>query len=269
MRDRRPQSPGPAGDVIRSSSNQIVRYVRSLQRRSSRQAERAFVVEGVRAVEDALQTGAVPSVVLVREDEEHLLPELSVSKRIIAPDLFAALTDTVHPQGILGVFPFPRIEPRRDGPDLFLVADRIGDPGNLGTLLRSAAAAGVTAFVLLPETVDPYNPKVVRAGMGAHFRVPLWDYTEAATELEIREVQTRVLADLGNCPAYDEFDWVRDVALIVTSETAGPSDLATSLTTDRVTIPMANAVESLNAGIAGSVMLFEAARQRRTQFQRS
>lgn len=269
MSARRPQSPGPAGDVIRSSSNQIVRHVRSLQRRSTRQTERAFVVEGNRAVNDALATGAVPSVLVVREGDEHLLPDGVASFRVVVPGIFTGLTDTQHPQGVLGVFPFPEIDPRREGPDLYLVADRISDPGNLGTLLRSAAAAGVTAVVLLPETVDPYNPKVVRAGMGAHFRVPLWDYSDAAAAQRIRNVQVRVLADLGDQPVYDEFDWVRNVALIVTSETAGPSDLAISLATDRITIPMENAVESLNAGIAGSVMLFEAARQRRALVQRS
>ena len=230
--------------------------------------ERAFVVEGVRAVDDALETGAIASMILIREGEEHLLPGQVPSRRILAPDIFAGLTDTQHPQGILGVFPFPNVEPRRSGPDLYLLADRIGDPGNFGTLLRSAAAAGASAVVTLPETVDPYNPKVVRAGMGAHFRVPLWDYTDLATAERIHEVQVRVLADLGDHPVYDEFDWVRNVALIVTSETAGPSDLAMSLATDRVTIPMDNAIESLNAGIAGSVILFEAARQRRNQAKR-
>jgi TrmH family RNA methyltransferase len=263
MATRRPQSSGPTRDVIRSSSNQIVRYVRSLQRRSTRHEERAFVVEGVRAVLDALDAGAVPSLLIVREGDEHVLPQPAAGFRVVAPDLFATLTDTVHPQGILGIFPFAEREPELRGPALYLIADRIGDPGNLGTLLRSAAAAAATAVVLMPETVDPYNPKVVRAAMGAHFRIPLLDYPETLTAQVIERTQVRVLADLGDHLAYNELDWTNDVAVIVASETAGPSDLARSLTTDRITIPMANAVESLNAGVAGSILLFEAARQRR------
>jgi TrmH family RNA methyltransferase len=168
-------------------------------------------------------------------------------------------------QGILGVFPFPELpehEPERGGAALYLIADRIGDPGNLGTLLRSAAAAGATAVVLMPETVDPYNPKVVRAAMGAHFRIPLLDYSEDVAAQVIEETQVRVMADLGDHQAYDVFDWTQAVAVIVASETAGPSQLARTLTTDTVTIPMANTVESLNAGVAGSILLFEVARQR-------
>jgi RNA methyltransferase, TrmH family len=225
--------------------------------------ERAFIVEGVRAVNDAIGAGAEPSLLLAREGDEHLLPDSIPSSRVVASDLFASLTDTQHPQGILGVFPFPERELVRRGAALYLMADRIGDPGNLGALLRSAAAAGATAVVLMPDTVDPYNPKVVRAAMGAHFRVPLLEYSpEVASQLS-DETDSRVLADLGDFPAYDGFDWTRDVTLIVASETAGPSDLAINLATDRVTIPMVNDVESLNAGIAGSIMLFEAARQRR------
>lgn len=263
MTARRPPSLGSGRDVIRSSSNQTVRYVRSLQRRSTRHTERAFVVEGVRAVNDAIGTGAVPSVIVIREGDEHLLPEPAPWTRVVAADLFETLTDTQHPQGILGVFPFVALEPIRRGAALYLIADRIGDPGNLGTLLRSAAAAGTTAVVLMPETVDPYNPKVVRAAMGAHFRVPLLEYTDELAAQIANEIESRVLADLGDFPAYDEFDLTRDCALIVASETAGPSDRALALATDRFTIPMDNAVESLNAGIAGSILLFEAARQRR------
>lgn len=225
--------------------------------------ERAFIVEGVRAVNDAIEAGAEPSLLLAREGDEHLLPDSMPSSRVVAPDLFANLTDTQHSQGILGVFPFPERELVRRGAALYLMADRIGDPGNLGTLLRSAAAAGATAVVLMPETVDPYNPKVVRAAMGAHFRIPLLEYSLGVASQLSDETDARVLAELGDFPAYDGFDWTRGVTLIVASETAGPSDLAINLATDRVTIPMENHVESLNAGIAGSIMLFEAARQRR------
>lgn len=220
-------------------------------------------MEGVRAVSDAIKSGAEPAVILIREGEERLEPEPALGSRIVAADLYETLTDTQHPQGILGVFPFVAREPIRRGAALYLIADRIGDPGNLGTLLRSAAAAGATAVVLMPETVDPYNPKVVRAAMGAHFRVPILDYSDALVARIVGETEARVLADLGDFPSYDGYDLTRDVALIVASETAGPSDRAVELATHRITIPMDNEIESLNAGIAGSIVLFEAARQRR------
>lgn len=225
-------------------------------------------MEGVRAVLDALETGAEPLLLLVREGDEQDVPASTPPYRVVAPDLFATLTDTVHPQGLLGVFPFQEREPDQGGAALYLVADRISDPGNLGTLLRSAAAAGVSAVVVMPETVDPYNPKVVRAAMGAHFRIPLLHFSHARLTWVADQTHIRVLADLGDYPAYDAFDWSQGVAIVVSSETAGPSDLALSFATDRVTIPMENSIESLNAGVAGSILLFEAARQRRARTTR-
>jgi TrmH family RNA methyltransferase len=255
--------PAPAVEVIRSSGNQLVRYVRSLQRRSTRQAERAFVVEGRRAVFDALEAGARSTWLLLREGEE--LPEIdpAIPVRVIGMDLFDKLGDTVHPQGVLGVFPFPDLPMTPDASPLFLVVDRIRDPGNLGTLLRSAAAVGVSAVYLSAKTVDPFNPKVVRAGMGAHFRVPIRGLDGSSIAELRRTAAQRILADLGAFPAYDQVDWRQPAALIVASEADGPDADARSLSTGSVTIPMPGGMESLNAAVAGSIILFEAMRQRR------
>lgn len=250
-------------DVIRSSSNRLVRFVRSLQRRSVRHAERAFVVEGERAVFDALATNAEPIAIALREGDSYPNLPVATSPRVVAPEIFLDLCDTVRPQGILAVFPFPDIPVPVLSDPLFVVADRISDPGNLGTLLRSAAAAGATAVFLSPDTVDAFNPKVVRAAMGAHFRIPIADLTHDAVDLVHDRTTVRALADLGPYAPPESLDWRQPAALIVASETSGPSETARRLATDFVTIPMAHGVESLNAAVAGSVILFEAARQRR------
>jgi TrmH family RNA methyltransferase len=143
-----------------------------------------------------------------------------------------------------------------------LVVDSVRTPGNLGAILRTAAAAGVDQVLLSPGTVDFYNPKVVRGGAGAHFRLSI-------LPLSWREIETR----LGGCDvwlaaaqgdlAYTEVDWKQPLTLIVGGEARGASPSALSLATGRVTIFMSQSVESLNVAVATGVLLFEIARQRR------
>jgi RNA methyltransferase, TrmH family len=267
FRDR-PKGTERRGEPIRSSANQVLKYVRSLGRRSIRRQERAFVVEGVRAVQDALQAGAVPTHLLLREGDDlrfdlGQVDERQTVVRMVASDLFDDLCETVHPQGVLAVFSTPWLPiPSRRAP-LFLVVDGLRDPGNLGTLLRSAAAAGATALFVAPETVDPYNPKVVRAAMGAHFRLPIRGLDEEAIDLIRESTVLRAIARLGDHPPPDALDWRQPATLIVAGETGRESEPVAELTSAAVAIPMAAGVESLNAAVAGAVILFEAARQRR------
>jgi TrmH family RNA methyltransferase len=226
------------------------------------------VVEGVRAVQDALQTGVVPRLLLVRQGEPESWRDLALSarvhSRVVERRLFDRLSDVQTPQGILAVFPIPNLAPDPDEPaPLALVLDRLRDPGNLGTLLRAAAGAGVNAVYLSPETVDPWNPKVVRAGMGAHFRIPLIPL-EAGMFDELRQrLPHRVVARAGASRPYDAADWTGPTALVIGGETEGISTQLEEWSTEEVGIPLAHDVESLNAAVAGAVILFEAARQRR------
>lgn len=256
-----------APEVIRSPANSIIKYVRSLGRRSTRRRERAFVVEGVRAVLDAVAAGVRPALVLLR-DGVALPGELAdevegPTVRVVEPALFDGLCDTVHPQGVLAVFPLPELLIPTVRAPLYLVVDGVRDPGNLGTLLRAAGAAGATAALLGRGTVDPFNPKVVRAAMGAHFRLPIRELDERHVALIRETADLRAVARVGDHPPHDALDWRQPAALIVVSETGKESGSVEALATKAVSIPMAAGVESLNAAIAGAVILFEAARQRR------
>ncbi|MDQ2654330.1 MAG: RNA methyltransferase [Chloroflexota bacterium] len=263
--------PSPERAVISSSANPAIAYVRSLSRRDTRAAERAFVVEGLRAVRDGLLAGERPRLVLLRQDErsELLLRELDVAPddpvlRRVEPRLFDKLSEVQAPQGVLAVFPWPEIRVPDTQAPLVLVLDRLRDPGNLGTLLRSAAGAGVSAVYLTPESVDPWNAKVVRAGMGAHFRLPLLAFDAAAASL--RQALPLRAATAASAPvAYDAVDWTQPAALIIGGEAEGVSPQLTSWASEAVAIPLVANVESLNAAVAGSILLFEAARQRRLE----
>jgi TrmH family RNA methyltransferase len=254
-----------ANDVIRAAGNPTIAFVRSLHRRDRRHTERAFVVEGRLAIADALATGAVPRLVLIRDGDPDPMASLppGIQARRVAAKLFDRLSDVVTPQGMLAVFPFPDLPVRATPAPFYLVLDRLRDPGNLGTLLRAAAGAGVDAAFLAAETVDPYNPKVVRAGMGAHFRLPLRTLDAAAREEIVARCPIRVVATGQATMSYDAIDWRQPAALIIGSEAAGVGAGGLALGTVAAAIPLAAGVESLNAGVAGAVILFEAARQRR------
>ncbi len=256
--------------MITSTSNSKVKLARALHRRRYRYAERRFLVEGIRLLEELVKVGTPPAFVLYTDDVladqrgQMLLENL---RRLtgevyrVTDRVLQAAADTVTPQGIVAVVPLPE-RPAPADPWLILVIDGLRDPGNLGSLLRSADAAGVGHIVLTPGTVDPYNPKVVRAGMGAHFRLPMTvanDWGAVSTVLAGRPVW---LADASAMHAYYDVDWSQPSVLIIGSEARGAGVEARRLATGRIAIPMAGDVESLNAAVAASVILFEARRQR-------
>lgn len=178
----------------------------------------------------------------------------------VSDPVMAAMAATRTPQGIIAVLPFPEVAPGES--PLILVLDRLRDPGNLGTILRSAVAASVGQVITIKGTVDVLNPKVVRGAMGAHFRVPIscdrnWD--EIGADLEGRQV---LLADPQGRLPYYEVDWAQPTALIVGGEARGAGGEAKRLASDTVTVPMQGGTESLNVAVATSIILFEAARQR-------
>jgi TrmH family RNA methyltransferase len=254
--------------MITSKQNERVKYIRSLVRRRVRQREGRFSVEGTRLVGEVVRAGIRPALVFYTEAwagtpaGQRLLPALQQADEgawLVSEAVMAASADTQTAQGVLVAVPFVDLPPQ---PGLILVLDGIRDPGNLGTILRSAEAAGVGQVLLAPGTVDVYNPKVVRGAMGAHFRLPVGtlEWPAIGHRLGGRAVW---LADAAGEVDYEAVDWTRPVALIVGSEAAGAGKEAVALATGRVSIPMAGGTESLNAAMAVTVLLFEAARQQR------
>lgn len=228
--------------------------------------ERAFLVEGRRAIADMLSAGVRPDLIVIRHGDEALVDELSVPVdvpvRRVTAEVFSSISGTVNAQGVIASVPKPNLDIALDGLPLILVVDGVRDPGNMGTLLRSAAAAGASAVFVGDETVDPYSPKVVRSAMGAHFRVPLRIGGALAVEA-LDQCDVRVLADAESSFSYDEVDWTQSAAVVIGGEAMGAGERTLRHINVRASIPMAAGVESLNAGVAGGVVLFEAARQRR------
>lgn len=253
--------------MITSAQNPKLKLVRALLGRAKdRRKEGAFVVEGIRLVEDA-ETRDWKFRFVLYDDSLNArgssLVERLLSREIEVEDvsepLMKSLSDTETPQGILAVLEIPKL-PISNSLDFVLIPDQIRDPGNLGTLLRTAAAAGVQAVFLPPETTDAFAPKVVRSGMGAHFRLPIQSMKWEKIRRETKNLQI-YLADMDGTSCW-ETDLRQPLALIVGSEAEGASEEARQLASQQISIPMAGQVESLNAGVAGSILMFEVVRQR-------
>jgi RNA methyltransferase, TrmH family len=254
--------------MITSAQNPKLKLARSLLGRPKERLEAgAFVAEGVRLIEEALSAGwpfrfVLTGETLSRRGQElaKKLAEKGVELEQIPDTLMDTISETETSQGILAVLEQHTLSiPERL--DFVLVPDSVRDPGNLGTLLRTGAAAGVQAVLLPPETTDAFAPKVVRAGMGAHFRLPIlqagWEVIRARlTGLQI------ILADMHGGQPIWQVDFKSPLALVIGGEAEGACQAARTLASSSVFIPMTGSTESLNAGIAGSIILFEVVRQR-------
>jgi TrmH family RNA methyltransferase len=253
--------------MINSLSNSKVKQVRRLQAdRRYRAREGAFVVEGTRWLADSIQQQVRPLALFHtsewREQAGHaeILQQINTDVQAVSDEVMAAMSDTETPAGVLAILPL-RPRPLPPNPQLVLILDQIRDPGNLGTMLRTAAASGVDGVLLSPGSVDAYNPKVVRAGMGAHLRLAIQQKAWAEIAAICRDMAIWLAAAGGTLP-YTAVNWRQPSALIIGSEARGASDEAAALAGGAIYIPMYAATESLNAAVAAGVILFEAARQR-------
>ncbi|MDI6770259.1 MAG: RNA methyltransferase [Anaerolineales bacterium] len=271
--------------MITSSHNPKLQLARALLGRPKERREAgAFVAEGVRLVEEAFITRWPFRFVLYSSELSKRGQELVGKLKVggveieeVAPHLLQSISETEASQGILAILELAPI-PYPLSPNFILIPDQIRDPGNLGTLLRTAAAADVQAVLIPPETTDAFAPKVVRAGMGAHFRLPIislaWEeierFIDSASQRASESASQRVgesaqlkvfLADMEGQSCW-EADFRRPLALIVGGEAEGASQEARKLASQQVRIPMPGGAESLNAASAGAILIFEIVRQR-------
>ncbi len=257
--------------MITSTTNSKIKYIRRLLNdRRFRQRERAFVIEGLRWLTELLPFKEQVQLVLVteqwlaQEDNQHLLKTLglldSFALHVVDGRIMDHVSDTQTPSGVLAVIAIaPQTLPQT--PEMLLILDRIADPGNMGTILRTSAAAGVDGVLAGPGCVDFYNPKVVRSSMGAHLRLPMMSLSWQEIE-QIVDDMTVWLAAANGRTAYNEVNWRQPAALIIGSEASGAEQQAYDLAHQVVSIPMSAQTESLNAAVATGVILFEALRQR-------
>jgi TrmH family RNA methyltransferase len=258
---------------ITSPSNERIKHARRV--RDGREPDLIFV-DGLRLAEEAVRSGIVVEAAFVASGSEDdrlllLVQQLTTQKAPILwtqREVLDALSDTVQSQGIVLIARRPVLDAARvfqGNGSLFLGLDRIQDPGNMGTLLRTAEAAGVAGVIVLGGSVDVFSPKVLRSSMGSAFRLPVMVDVSAEALLNLRsEHDLHLVAAAGEGELdYTDYGWRQPTLLLLGNEGRGVSPDLMAACDTRLRIPMENGVESLNVAAAGAVMLFEAARQRR------
>jgi len=270
--------------TITSPQNAKVGLLRSLHTTKGRDQEHAWLLEGPHLLQEALHARLKPRLILYDPEAMAQSPLLKEFPTLLEEGVEIATTtalimsrvgETQTPQGIVAAMDLDMVKPERlrqqRGAHLrpiTLILDDLRDPGNVGTILRSALAADVEAAYLTPQCADVYAPKVIRSGSGAHFHLPIYadqNWHLIARHFGTIPVQQVVIADSSATDDFTDLDLTIPTALIIGNEAHGPSISARRNATRTVRIPMYNGVESLNAAIAASIILFESARQRRAK----
>jgi RNA methyltransferase, TrmH family len=256
--------------IVQSRQNARVKELRAALTRAVRTAQGLLAVEGEHLLQEAVASGIALVTIFVQTGSEPLLDRLNIPEdtEVLAlpPEIFSSAVHTETPQGIAAL-----VRPRSFTLDqvlsspqpLIFIAAGLQDPGNLGTLVRSAEAFGATGYVTLPGTVSLDNQKTLRASAGSIFRLPGITLCEDDLFHELAQRKIRTLAAVaaqGDSPT--RYDLTQPSALVIGNEGGGIPPEIVRRVDARVTIPTPGPVESLNAAIAGSILLYEAARQR-------
>ena len=277
-------------EIISSKDNKKIKYIHSLMEKGSiRKKDKAFVVEGIKLTDEALEYGKVVEVVcserlydelisgdlsgnrLLAENDKNITNYVKKgsSLLVVSDTVFKSVSETKTPQGILAVVEMPDyglldkgfLEQAytKNGKIKLLVLEDTADPGNLGTIMRTAEAAGVTGVIMGKGTVDIFNPKVVRSTMGSIFRLP-FAYVEDLKET-IRELKKQGISfyatHLKGEKSYKDIKYSDKSAILVGNEARGLSNEVADLADTYVLIPMQGKVESLNAAVAAALMMYE------------
>lgn len=263
----------PHPQTLTSIKNPRVQFVRELLAEKSVRTEHGlFVTEGIRLAEEVYNASIAPHSIFYspqstgrgREIIQHFLDK-GIDGFEVSPEVMGKISDTETAQGILLLVPQTMV-PLPAEPTLVLILDQLRDPGNCGTILRTAAAAGVQLVFNAPGSADLFMPKVVRAGMGAHFRMSIrqsdWSEILAFCKPSSGAPLRLLLAESGGGKDMWQTDLREPLALIIGGEAEGASQQARQAADTLIHIPMPGRFESLNAGVAASLILFDIVRQR-------
>ena len=277
-------------EIISSKDNKRIKYLRSLlEKGSARKKNRQFIVEGIKLVDEALVYGKVCEIIiseslyeeiilggliknaLLADNGKNLIDYVNEgnSTTVVSDAVFKTVSETINPQGVVAVVAMPEYEIlneeflaqtyNKTGKIKLLILEDTADPGNLGTIMRTAEAAGVTGVIMGSGTVDIFNPKAVRSTMGSIFRLP-FIYVEDVRET-IRELKKYGIsfyaAHLKGKQSYKDVKYSDKAGILIGNEARGLSPETAELADIYIIIPMQGKVESLNAAVAAALMMYE------------
>ncbi|MCI8309014.1 MAG: RNA methyltransferase [Clostridia bacterium] len=256
--------------VITSKDNEIVKYVRKLKDKKFRDEVGEFVIEGIRIIEEAIVEKAKIKMVIVCDGclnsdpiRSDLLYKLAKEKVIyVSEKIFKYITDVTSPQGILAIVEKNNSSKIDFSQDLFLILDNIQDPGNMGTILRTADSIALTQIIVTKGNADCFNPKVVRSTMGAIFRVNVIEVDDLIKVIkELKKHKIQILAtDLQTEHSIYDVDYKKS-AIVIGNEGNGVSESILKISDKKIKIPMKGKTESLNAAVATGIILYNAIRK--------
>ncbi len=256
--------------VITSKENEMVKQIKKLKEKKYRDETGCFIVEGIKLVKEALQEKMKIQTVVICEEcvqdgtlSQNLLYEIAKQNCLyVTAKVFEVLTDVTNPQGILAVVYKPEIM-QIEKEEMIIALDGIQDPGNLGTILRTLDSAGFQQVILSKDTVDPYNPKVVRSTMGAIYRIRIKQVVNLVETLKEMQKQSYkvVVTSLQAEKNIYQMDYHKKV-IIIGNEANGVSQEVEKIANETVKIPMLGKTESLNAAVATSIIVYEYVRRK-------
>lgn len=259
--------------MITSIQNTKIKHINALlEKQKVRKSERLFVVEGVKMIKEAPEKRMEEVYISESffQENKSFLDHLGVNHcQVVKNQIFKEISSTVTPQGILGIIRQEKMELAdiNLSKNPFLIAlENLQDPGNMGTIIRTAEAADAAGVIVSSGSVDIYNPKVVRATMGSIFRVPIIpdsDLPKVLKELKNYPISIYAAHLMGSKIHYD-LEYKKGFCLLIGNEGKGLSEELTDLADERVKIPIFGNVESLNAAIAAAIIMYEALRQRKS-----
>ena len=277
-------------EIISSKDNKRIKYIRSLLEKGGiRKKNHSFVVEGIKLVDEALEYGNVLDIIaseslyedivsgdlarngLLSDNGKHIIKQVKQGTlpTVVSDAVFKSVSETITPQGILAEVEMPKhrlleekfleIAYEKTGKIKLLILEDTADPGNLGTIMRTAEAAGVTGVIIGKGTVDIFNPKVVRSTMGSIFRLP-FAYVDDLKAVILRLKRDGIsfyATHLKGKESYRDISYSDKAGILIGNEARGLSDEIANLADTYVIIPMQGKVESLNAAVAAALMLYE------------
>lgn len=256
---------------IKSPANDNFRFFERLYKRKYRERTGCYVIEGFNLIEEAEKNGAVLRTIFVREDFEHddkifILEKQGYEIYSVSKDLFDKTVDTETPQGIAAVCEKPRLSISEffSNTENIVVLDRLQDPGNIGTIIRTADAAGFSGAIVMKGTADIFSPKTVRAAAGSLYRVGLLFLDDPAEAIRLLAENSRksICTSPHGGELYFNADLAKNTALIIGNEASGACAEFLNSSDIKITLPMEGSIESLNAAVSASIVMYESVRQR-------
>ena len=248
--------------IITSKDNEIIKNIKKLKEKKYRLD--SYIVEGIKMVKEAISENQEIALIAIREDFKIDFDTKNIKTVTISNKIFNDISDVKTPQGILAVIKKNQNNQIETNQEYILVLDSLQDPGNMGTIIRTADSANINQIIINKTTVDPYSPKVIRSTMGAIYRTNIIEVEDLKTTL--KEMKSKgfqiITTDLKATQSIYDINYNNKTVVVIGNEANGVSQEILQTADKKVIIPMLGKTESLNASIAASIMIYEYVRQK-------